>query len=482
MQHRSRPFVSIAAASLVASALVSGPPASAAVGTFTQPETITITHADTEYVVAASTTSVALTDDAVATSILRVEAPPEATLSFVTVRLDLTHPRMDDLDLTLVTPSGQAMTLLSDVGGDDAFDGDLRFRGFGSGSTLSDHAMCGSTLTCVRVGAADFDSSGDVEALPPGMPDSPPADFAALGGSIAPGDWTLYAGDDSAGHDGVLQGWSVEVYYALPGDPSPSMLVVDSLPGAVTDVDLTLHDVDAKTLDETELVLESPDGRRAHVLSDVAFGRVTDLELTLDDEAPAAVPYKPAPASGAFRPFDRDAGDLYEWVDDFDTAQLDSALSAFDGAAANGTWRLYVQQEYCCVEATIDGWSLRITATDPTDPTGPPTVTTDTAAPALTNVELTPKRLPTGSGARLQVASTEAARLVGVVQLRRKGDWNRVGTKRWSVRAGANTRLFYGKTAQGRLRSGSYRVLLVATDAAGNASAEVRRRFHVDRG
>jgi len=38
------------------------------------------------------------------------------------------------------------------------------------------------------------------------------------------------------------------------------------------------------------------------------------------------------------------------------------------------------------------------------------------------------------------------------------------------------------RTAQARLRSGRYRVLFVATDAAGNASAEVRRRFQVDRG
>ncbi len=100
----------------------------------------------------------------------------------------------------------------------------------------------------------------------------------------------------------------------------------------------------------------------------------------------------------------------------------------------------------------------------------------------LSAVELTPKRLPTGVGARLRVASTETARLVGVVQRRRNAAWTRVGIKRWTVRAGANTRKFYGKTAQTRLRSGTYRVLLVATDAAGNASTEVRRRFQVDRG
>ena len=69
-----------------------------------------------------------------------------------------------------------------------------------------------------------------------------------------------------------------------------------------------------------------------------------------------------------------------------------------------------------------------------------------------------------------------------MVERKRNDEWKRVGIKRWSVQPGANNRLFYGRTAQGRLRSGRYRVLFVATDAAGNASAEVRRRFQVDRG
>ena len=491
MQHRSRPFVSIAAASLVASALVASPPASAAVGTFTQPETITIAHADTEFVEATSTIPVSLNDTFVAVSTLELEAPKEATLSYVGVTLGLAHGRMDDLDIVLVTPSGQAMTLLSDVGGDDAFDGDLYFNRSSPGSSLSDDAMCGAADDdCSLVGPGDFDTPGDSDALPVGVPVSPPADFAALGGSSVAKTWTLYVVDDSAGDkDGMLHGWSLEVYFALPADPSPSSLAVGAIAGAVTDVDLTLHDVDARTLDETELVLESPDGRRAHVLSDAVFGRVADLELTLDDEAASVVPHSPAPVSGSYRPFDYDGGDPYEWVDTFDTAPLDSALSTFDGAAASGTWKLYVQQEYCCVDATIGGWSLRITTADRPGAPGPPAVpvpvpatAVDTTAPVLSAVELTPKRLPTGVGARLRVASTETARLVGVVQRRRNAAWTRVGIKSWTVLAGANTRKFYGKTAQTRLRSGTYRVLLVATDAAGNASTEVRRRFQVDRG
>ena len=105
----------------------------------------------------------------------------------------------------------------------------------------------------------------------------------------------------------------------------------------------------------------------------------------------------------------------------------------------------------------------------------------DTTAPVLSRAKLKPKQLPTGKGARLKVTSTEAGRLVGEVQRKKNGRWNDVGEKSWSLRAGANDRSFYGKAAQRRLASGKYRVLLTATDAAGNVSAEVRLRFRVDR-
>ena len=81
----------------------------------------------------------------------------------------------------------------------------------------------------------------------------------------------------------------------------------------------------------------------------------------------------------------------------------------------------------------------------------------------------------------MRVTSTERAALAGVVQRRREGRWRAVGTKRWSLRAGANDRVFYGKTAEQRLTSGTYRVRLTATDLAGNTSASTTIRFRVDR-
>ena len=106
----------------------------------------------------------------------------------------------------------------------------------------------------------------------------------------------------------------------------------------------------------------------------------------------------------------------------------------------------------------------------------------DTTAPVLSGARLKPGALPTGVGARLRLTSSERAALSGVVQRRRDGRWRSVGTKRWSVAAGANDKTFYGKTSEQRLSSGRYRVRLTATDPAGNTSTTTTIRFRVERG
>ena len=141
------------------------------------------------------------------------------------------------------------------------------------------------------------------------------------------------------------------------------------------------------------------------------------------------------------------------------------------------------------VYSALGSFQVRVTATDlagnatsltRTISVEPPAVH-DTTAPILTGARLKPGRLPTGEGARLTLTSSEKAILAGVLERRRHGTWRRVGTKHWFVQAGANDEKFYGRAAQRRLRSGTYRVLLTATDPAGNASGPTTLRFVVDR-
>ena len=152
-----------------------------------------------------------------------------------------------------------------------------------------------------------------------------------------------------------------------------------------------------------------------------------------------------------------------------------------DGTSATGGSATHVY-------AAAGSYVVRVTATDAVGNASTVTravtvaaAVTDATAPVLSGARLRPGLLPTGHGSRLKVSSSERASLTGVVQRKRGGAWRAVGSKRWSVSAGANTRTFYGKTPEQRLRSGRYRVRLTATDAAGNASAATAIRFRVDR-
>jgi len=109
-----------------------------------------------------------------------------------------------------------------------------------------------------------------------------------------------------------------------------------------------------------------------------------------------------------------------------------------------------------------------------------PPLARDRIAPALSRARVKPKTLPVDAKATLRVTSTEPAALVAVVQRKTAHGWKRAVRKRSAVERGANTEKLFGKAAQLRLKPGKYRVRLVATDAAGNASATTTAAFRVD--
>ncbi len=196
-------------------------------------------------------------------------------------------------------------------------------------------------------------------------PGNPAASFEGLGGAGANGSWTLYAYDDTIGNVGQIDGWELEVDYGLPASPSPSSLAVSGLPKGTTDVNLVLNDLTGY-FGFTEFVLESPSGRRAHVLSDsMDEVPLTAVDLVLDDEADVSIHRYDTPLPGTYRPrnYDNDE-DQNEWVGGGETIEMGGALTVFDGADPNGTWTLYVHQECSDTVVTIGSWALQITTGD----------------------------------------------------------------------------------------------------------------------
>jgi plastocyanin len=109
-----------------------------------------------------------------------------------------------------------------------------------------------------------------------------------------------------------------------------------------------------------------------------------------------------------------------------------------------------------------------------------PQVTLDLTAPELTEVRwAAPVRYR--RPAELRFTLDEAARVTFDVMAPRKGPDRLVGTRRFDGHVGWNHWTFRGVLRHRRLPPGRYVGLLVAADAAGNQTADVRLPFRVRR-
>lgn len=457
-QHHSRRALSaLAITGLLASFAVTAP-VSAASGAFTNPGTITINDADADNASGSNGTDIALGTPtgpgSVYPSTVDISAPATSAVNDLSVFISMTHENMDDVDLMLVSPSGKAVTLISDAGGDNPFEGNLYI--YPSGSRFDDSGSINPGGYYSYGGPTDWDTtSGDSDAFPAPAPSVAPDNFASLYGTQANGTWSLYAVDDHDGSVGTIYDWSLYVDYSTPASPSPSTLAVTGLPKGITDVNLSLNNLNMQYLDDTEFVLESPDGRRAHVLSDAGgYNSVTGVTLSLDDEATALLRKYETPVTGTYQPVDFDDDDTSEFVGGFDTANLSSALSTFDGADPNGTWKLYVSQEYCCNTPgeITDGWSLQISTADAT---ATPTITSPVNGSRDTDGTVTLTGTAT-AGALMKVTTGDKTR-------------NTVAD------GGVWTVTF------GDLADGSHTFTATATDSSGNVSAPATVTVTVDR-
>ena len=123
----------------------------------------------------------------------------EGTLDSVSVRLlGLHHANPEDLDVWLVAPDGTTVTLLSDVGGDDAVDGE-------SVLILDGAAPAGRSRFDAQVGPFDREADEQRKGA------APPADLSVLQGIEPNGVWQLQIADDHVGGTGHLDAWSLQI-------------------------------------------------------------------------------------------------------------------------------------------------------------------------------------------------------------------------------------------------------------------------------
>jgi subtilisin-like proprotein convertase family protein len=165
--------------------------------------------------------------------------------------------------------------------------------------------------------------------------------------------------------------------------PYPSAITVSGL-GTVTDVDLKLNGFSHTYPDAAKVELVGPSGTSVTVMSGAGGSYdVSNIDLTLDDEATSALPSWNQLSGGSFRPR--------------------SPLSAFDGTNPNGVWELYVDNVSWGAPASFSGgWSLSITSEGAVEPPPP-----DTTPPDTRLLETLPSALSSDANPRFGFRSSE---------------------------------------------------------------------------
>jgi hypothetical protein len=129
----------------------------------------------------------------------------------------------------------------------------------------------------------------------------------------------------------------------------------------IKDVNVILRNVSHDRPDDIDVMLVFGN-KQAFILGDAGGSTgVSNLTLTLDDEASDELPNGSTLESGTYHPLD------YPGIDNFSApAPLpngNSALSVFNGADPDGTWRLFVVDDAGTMTGEIaGGWKLEITA------------------------------------------------------------------------------------------------------------------------
>ena len=156
--------------------------------------------------------------------------------------------------------------------------------------------------------------------------------------------------------------------------PYPSAISVSGFSGqVVSKATVTLYGFTHGFASDVDILLLGPQGQKTVLLANVGGQNkysVTNLILTLDDDATSALPIFTRLVSGTFKPTDGFAALGYPDLPfDFPppapagNSNAPTALSVFKNTDPNGTWKLFVVDDVYPDGGTIPGgWSLTVSA------------------------------------------------------------------------------------------------------------------------
>lgn len=149
------------------------------------------------------------------------------------------------------------------------------------------------------------------------------------------------------------------------GNPYPSTILVSGLTGVVAKVTVTLNNVSHSFSSDLDILLVGPGGQSVLLMSDAGGGfAMSGLTLTFDDYASLSLPSGGVISSTSYRPTSFEPGS-----DDFPppapAGPFGATLSVLNGGNPNGTWSLYVIDDFESDTGIISGgWRLQISTAD----------------------------------------------------------------------------------------------------------------------
>ncbi|HVV70700.1 MAG TPA: proprotein convertase P-domain-containing protein, partial [Verrucomicrobiae bacterium] len=146
--------------------------------------------------------------------------------------------------------------------------------------------------------------------------------------------------------------------------PYPATLSVSGLLGKLSAATVTLNGFTHHYPSDVGVLLVGPNNQKI-VLMDKAGGGTpaTNLNLTFNQAAAAAIPQGAALATGSYKPADYNSA-TFDYPSPAPAHPYSVDLSSLNGAVPNGTWSLYVIDETPPDSGAIsNGWSLTLTTT-----------------------------------------------------------------------------------------------------------------------
>jgi len=267
----------------------------------------------------------------------------------VNVKLDnLGHTHADDLDVLLVSPSGDSTVLMSDAcNGTDFEDFDYTFDDE-AGGVMPDNPTGACTSFFYK--PSSYDAGSDT--WPGGSPGPHGTTMSRFDGENPLGTWYLYVSDDTAGDVGDVElGWSLTITtgpydVAIPSSgnasPYPRTVTVSS-DELVTDVDVAVSGLTHSHPDDIDMLMVGPSGNSTVLMSDACGSyNVTNYFWRWDDEAATTMADSGTSnvCSGfSYRPTNHGSGD--SWPAPAPSGGS-SSLSVHDLGPAGGVWSFYI--------------------------------------------------------------------------------------------------------------------------------------------